>query len=130
MGVNKEVRSIKTAKIGVRSIKTGKMWVKNGCKSTKMSEIWETMGNPMPFEKVMGPNRHNMENYGDLQPIGRSMKPTLWVPSENISSGLLPKDKRLVRACLRATNTWDNGGSDGSGVGERSRAATRSTSIT
>ena len=36
---------------------------KNGWKSTKMSEIWEKIGNPMPFEKVMGPNRHNMENY-------------------------------------------------------------------
>ena len=50
-----------------------------------MSEIWEKMGNPMPFERVMGPNRHNMENFGDLQPIARSMKPALWVPSENLS---------------------------------------------
>ena len=56
-----------------------------------MSEIWEKMGNPMPFERVMGPNRHNMENYGDLQPIARSMQATLWVPSENLSFGLLPK---------------------------------------
>ena len=39
----------------------------------------------------MGPNRHNMENYGDLQPIARSMQETLWVPSENVSFGLLPK---------------------------------------
>ena len=46
------------------------------------------MGNPMPFERVMGPNRHNMENYGDLQPIARSMKPALWVLSENLSFGL------------------------------------------
>ena len=63
---------------------------KNRCKSTKMSEIREKMGNPMPFERIMGPNRHNMENYGDLQPVARSMKPTLWVPSENFSFGLLP----------------------------------------
>ena len=47
-----------------------------------MSGIWEKMGNPMSFERVMGPNRHNMENYGDLQPIAQSMKSTLWVPSE------------------------------------------------
>ena len=45
----------------------------------------------MPFERVMGPNRHIMENYGDLQPIARSMKPTLWVPSENLPFGLLSK---------------------------------------
>ena len=63
---------------------------KNGWKSNKMSEIWEKMGNPILFERVMGPNRQNMENYGDLQPIVRSMKPTLWVPSENLSFGLLP----------------------------------------
>ena len=35
---------------------------KNGCKSTKMSEIWEKMGKLMPFEWVMGHNRHIMEN--------------------------------------------------------------------
>ena len=39
----------------------------------------------MPFERVMGPNRHKMENYGDLQPTARGMKPTLWVQSENLS---------------------------------------------
>ena len=48
------------------------------------------MGNLMPFERVMGPNRHNKEDYGDLQPIARSMKPTWshldpWVPNENLS---------------------------------------------
>ena len=47
------------------------------CKSTKMSEIWEKMGNTMPSERVIGPNRHNKENYEDLQPIARNMKPTL-----------------------------------------------------
>ena len=60
-------------------------------KSTKMSEIWEKMGKTMPIERVMGPNQHNMENFEDLQPIARSMKPTLWVLSENLSFGLLPK---------------------------------------
>ena len=46
-----------------------------------MNEIWkEIMENLMPFERVMGPNRHNIENYGDLQPIARSMKPTLMGP--------------------------------------------------
>ena len=48
------------------------------------------MGNPMPFERVMGPNQHNKENYGDLLPIARSMKPTLWVRSENLNFGLFP----------------------------------------
>ena len=57
---------------------------KNGWKSTKMREIWQKMGNSMPFEREMGPNRHNMENYGKLQPIAGSMKPTLWVPSKNL----------------------------------------------
>ena len=65
------------------------MKIKNRCKSTKMIEIWEKMGNPMTFERVMGPNRHNMENYGDLQPAASSMKPTLCVLSENVSFGLL-----------------------------------------
>ena len=64
---------------------------KNKCKSIKVSDIWEKMGNPMPIERVMGPNRHNMENYGDLRPTAQSMKPTLWVPSEDLSFGLLPK---------------------------------------
>ena len=67
---------------------------KNRCKSIKRSEIWDKMGNPMPFERIMGPNRHNNENYGDLQPIARSMKPTLWVLSENLSFGLLPYEKQ------------------------------------
>ena len=37
----------------------------------------------MPFERVMRPSLHIMENNGDLQPIARPMNPTLWVPSEN-----------------------------------------------
>ena len=36
----------------------------------------------MFVERVMRPNRHNMENYGDLQPITLSMKGTLWVPGK------------------------------------------------
>ena len=75
----------------VHSIKTGKNVGKNRCKSIKISEMWEKMGNPMLFERVLGPNQHNKENYGDLQHIARSMEPTLWVPSENLSFGLLPK---------------------------------------
>ena len=55
-----------------------------------MSEIWEKMGNTMPVEKVMAPNRHNIKNYEGLQPIASSMKSTLWAPSENLSFGLLP----------------------------------------
>ena len=54
----------------------------------------------MPFERVMGPNRHNMGNYGDLQPIAGSMKPTLWVPSENFSFGLLPNSLRNLQIAL------------------------------
>ena len=42
----------------------------------------------MLFERIMGPNRHIMENDGDLQPIAPSMSPTLWVPGENLSFGL------------------------------------------
>ena len=34
---------------------------------------------------------HNKENYRDLQPIAQSMKPTLWVPSENLSFGFPSK---------------------------------------
>ena len=63
---------------------------KNRCLSTKMSEIWEKMGNPMLFERIMGPNQHNMENSGNLQHFTRSMKPTLWDPSEHLSFGLFP----------------------------------------
>ena len=64
---------------------------KDGWKSTKLSEIREKMGNSVDdFERVMGPNRHTMENDGDLQPIAQSMKPTLWVSSENLLFGLLP----------------------------------------
>ena len=33
------------------------------------------MGNIIPFERVMGPNRNNMENDGYLQAIARNMKP-------------------------------------------------------
>ena len=47
----------------------------------------------MPVERVMGHNRNNMENYGDLQPIARNMKPASWVPGENLSFGLLRKVK-------------------------------------
>ena len=68
MGVNKETQSIKTAKIVVHGTRTGKTMGKNGWKSIKMSEIWEKVENPMPFE------RNNMENYGDLQPIARRIK--------------------------------------------------------
>ena len=64
---------------------------KNGWKSTKMSETGGKWGNRIPFERVMGPNLHNMENFGDLQPIARSMESTLWVPSENLSFALLSK---------------------------------------
>ena len=35
--------------------------------------------------------------YGNLQPIAQSMKPTLWVPSENLSFGLLPKDFKFEK---------------------------------
>ena len=73
---------------------------KNGLKSTKMSEVWEKMKKPMPFEPVMGSNRHNMENYEDLQPIARSMKPTLCVPCENLSFGPLPKDNRKTQTLM------------------------------
>ena len=45
-----------------------------------MSKIRENMGNPMPVERVMGPNRNNIENYEDLQPIARNVR-----PSENFS---------------------------------------------
>ena len=51
---------------------------KNGWESTKLSNIWEKMENPMHFEREMRPNRHIIENYGDLLPIIRRMKPTLW----------------------------------------------------
>ena len=105
LGVNKEARSIKLPKLGVRSAENWEHLGKNICKSTKMSEISEKMGNPMPFERLMGPNRH-MENYGDLQPIARSMKPTLLVPSENLSFGLLPYCRRLAieaKACFLIT---------------------------
>ena len=47
------------------------------------------MGNAMLVE--MEPNRSNEENYGDLQPIARHMKPTLWVPGGNYLFGLLPQ---------------------------------------
>ena len=91
-GVNKEAgESIKTAKTWGTQYKNIKNVGKIRCKSTKMSEIFEKMGNLALFERVMGPNRHIMKNFRDLQPIARSMKPTLiWVPSENLSFGLLP----------------------------------------
>ena len=62
-----------------------------------MSETWEKVGNPMPFERVMGPNQQIIENYGDLQPIARSMKSTLWMLSENLSFGLLLKITKCSR---------------------------------
>ena len=34
-----------------------------------MQDLREKMGSPIPVERVMGPNRNNMENYGGLQPI-------------------------------------------------------------
>ena len=74
---------------------------KNKCKSIIIGEIWEEMGNPMPFGRAMGPNWHNNENYGDLQPITRSMKRTLWVLNENLSFGLLPEFNLL---CVKCTN--------------------------
>ena len=42
-------------------------------------------------ERLMGPNRNNMENYGELQSEARNMKLALWVPGENLSFGLLPE---------------------------------------
>ena len=47
------------------------------------------MGNPIPVERVVRPNRKNVENYEDLQPIAGNMKPAFWVPSENLILGLL-----------------------------------------
>ena len=38
---------------------------------------------------IREPNWHIMENNGNLHPIARSMNPTFWVPSENLSFGLL-----------------------------------------
>ena len=58
---------------------------KNRCKSTKISKMWETMGNPMPAG-----------NYDDLQPIAQNMKPTLCVPDENLSYCLLSKLRGVV----------------------------------
>ena len=57
------------------------------------------MGNTIPVERVMGPNQDNTENYGDLQPIARNMKPTLWVPGENLSFGPLRKIQRALMKC-------------------------------
>ena len=82
-------RKIKKQKLGYIVQKLEKCRGKR-CKSTKMSEIWEKMGNPMPFKRIMGYNQGIKQNYDDLQPIARSMKPTLWVPSKNLSFGLLP----------------------------------------
>ena len=57
-----------------------------------MSDIWEKMGKPDAFCKGnwTQPTQHG--NLWDLQPIARSMKPTLWVPSENVF--LAPSRKR------------------------------------
>ena len=49
----------------------------------------------MPVERVMGPNCNNMGNYGDLQPIARNMKPTLWVSGEDFSFGLVPQQSLI-----------------------------------
>ena len=65
--VNKETRSIKSAKIGVHSTRTGKMWVKIGVNQLKWVRFWRKWGTPCLLGRVMGPNRHNMENYGEKQ---------------------------------------------------------------
>ena len=56
-----------------------------------MSMIWEKKGNLMLVESVMGPNQNYMENFGNLQPIARNMKPTLWILGENLSFDFLSK---------------------------------------
>ena len=53
-----------------------------------MSQIWEKTENVMPVERVKGPTQTTSKIYGNLQPIARNMKPTLWVPGENLSIGL------------------------------------------
>ena len=65
-----------------------------------MSKNWEENGNPIPAERVMGPNRINMQNYGDLQPIAQNMKPILWVLGENLSFGLLPRDSTALQTMV------------------------------
>ena len=67
------------------------------CKSIRMTKIWEKVGDSIPVVKVMGPNRNNLENYEDLEPIARNMKPTLWVLGENFSFGLLPETSIIFR---------------------------------
>ena len=69
IGVNKVVWNIKPAKTGVNSsTETGKCLVKIVVNWLKWVRFWDKMGNPMPVERVMWPNRKNMENYGDQQP--------------------------------------------------------------
>ena len=56
----------------------------------------------MPVEREMGPNRDNIENYGELQPIAQNMKPTLWVTGKNLSFGLLPKIEKALQGMREA----------------------------
>ena len=46
------------------------------------------LANMLPVERMAGPNQN--KNYGDLQPVARSMKPILWVLCENLSFGFPP----------------------------------------
>ena len=62
MAVNKGARRIKNAKIWVNCINTGKNLGKDRCKSTKISKIWEEMGNLIPVEPK------HIENYGTRNP--------------------------------------------------------------
>ena len=74
----------KNCKTGVNSsTETGKCLVKIVVNWLKWVRFWDKMGNPMPVERVMWPNRKNMENYGDLQPCagvaeGERIGPTIW----------------------------------------------------
>ena len=79
----------KISKIWEKMAKISKIWEK----MAKISKIWEKMGKLMPVERLRGPNRNTMENYGDLQRIARNMKLTLWVLAEHLSFGVLPKQE-------------------------------------
>ena len=93
LGVSKEAQSKRNCQNWGTYYKNWKNVGKNKCKLIKISVIWKKMGNPMPFERVIGPNQHNKENYGNLQHIAGSMKPKLWVPSENLSVWPAPLSK-------------------------------------
>ena len=56
-----------------------------------MGKIREKMGNSMPVERVMEPNRKSMDNYWDMQTITLNMKPKVF------SSGLLLYDHNLIK---------------------------------